>query len=147
MDIPEPGQAAEAGILRAVEKFTVVRHLFDAFSQALLAYFEADPVLSNHILFVKRRIKDPEHLRRKLERKAAEGESIDESNLLHRITDLAGIRIIHLHTEEMREIHLALSRVLEEQHLQLLEEPTANCWDIEYENLFKSFGIETRSRE
>lgn len=36
---------------------------------------------------------------------------------------------------------------LGEQQLQLVEEPTANCWDIEYERLFKEFGIATRSRD
>ena len=36
---------------------------------------------------------------------------------------------------------------MEEQQLQLAEEPTANCWDVEYERLFKEFGIATRSRD
>jgi putative GTP pyrophosphokinase len=37
--------------------------------------------------------------------------------------------------------------VFDEQQLRLIEPPTANCWDLEYENLFKSFGIATRIRD
>ncbi len=41
----------------------------------------------------------------------------------------------------------ALLAILGEQKLTLLEEPTANCWDLEYEQLFRAFGLQTRSRD
>jgi ppGpp synthetase/RelA/SpoT-type nucleotidyltranferase len=60
---------------------------------------------------------------------------------------LAGIRLIHLHTQQVRSIHTAISDILQEQKLELIEAPTANCWDIEYEGLFREFGFTTQSRE
>lgn len=135
------------GIDAAVEHFAKNRGLFEGFSQALMGYFQNDTRLSPLIHFMKYRIKDPDHLREKLLRKLAQGEFIDEHVLFDRITDLAGIRIIHLHTEQMRDIHQAIQGILLEQRLELVEPPTANCWDIEYENIFKEFGIQTRSRE
>lgn len=131
----------------AVDHFVQSRGLFEAFSQALIASFQADAGLAQHIAFMKSRIKDPDHLRKKLLRKAAEGDVIDASNLFDRITDLAGIRIIHLHTEQMREIHTAILGIIDECQLSLVEPPTANCWDVEYEKLYAGFGIETRTRE
>jgi putative GTP pyrophosphokinase len=132
---------------RAVEHFSTSLGLFEGFAAALMGFFQNDPTLGWFIHFMKHRVKEPEHLRDKLYRKTSEGEVIDEVNLFDRITDLAGIRIIHLHTDQMRHIHPAILAIFEEQQLRLLEEPTANCWDVEYESLFRSFGIATRSRD
>jgi len=131
----------------AVERFCANRHLFENFAQALMAYFQNHPAMAPHIHFLKYRLKDPESLRQKLVRKAIQGDLIDESNVFDRITDLAGVRIIHLHTEEMGEIHTAIQEIVKEQRLRLVEAPTANCWDVEYESLFAEFGIATRSRD
>ena len=130
----------------AVQHFVSNQGLFRSFAQALMAYFQNDIKLAPYIHFIKYRLKDPEHLRGKLVRKGLKGETIDQSNLFDEITDLAGIRIIHLHTTQMKEIHAAIMGILEEQQLRLIEEPNANCWDIEYEEIFKSFGIAPRSR-
>jgi ppGpp synthetase/RelA/SpoT-type nucleotidyltranferase len=140
-------------IADAVAHFVDNRHLFEAFAQALIAHFRNNQELSRYIHFIKYRIKDPEHLRSKLERKVLEGKrngvsvGITASNLFEKVTDLAGIRLLHLHTEQMRHIHRSILAILEEQQLRLIEKPTANCWDIEYENLFKEYGINTRSRD
>ncbi len=134
-------------IEEAVQHFIANRSLFESFAQALVAYLQNETALSPLIHFLKYRIKDPSHLREKLARKAAEGRTIDASNLFDEVTDLAGIRLIHLHTEQVANIHKAILGILEEQQLQLAEEPTANCWDVEYERLFKEFGIATRSRD
>jgi len=131
----------------AVEHFRRNRHLFENFAQALLTYFRNDTALAQCTEFIKYRIKDPDHLRQKLVRKAIEGSLIDEKMLFDRITDLAGIRIIHLHTEQIREIHAAILGIIAEQRLRLVEEPTANCWDVEFENLLSQFGIATHSRD
>ena len=138
---------------RAVEHFNESRHLFETFAQGLMLCFQSSPELARHIHFIKYRIKDVEHLRKKLARKRLEAkahkrqELIDESNLFQEVNDLAGIRIIHLHTDQLRYIHNAILGILDEQQYRLVEKPTANCWDREYENLFKGFGIGTCSRD
>jgi ppGpp synthetase/RelA/SpoT-type nucleotidyltranferase len=141
------GKKEQDRIDAAVEHFVANRHLFEGFAQALVAYFQNDARLAACIHFIKYRIKDPGHLREKLIRKAIAADSIDKTTLFDRITDLAGVRIVHLHTEQMREIHTAIQGILEEQQLRLVEEPTANCWDVEYAKVFGEFGLVTRSRE
>lgn len=59
------------------------------------------------------RAKDPEHLRDKLFRKVGrlreEGKEVDltEANLFERVNDLAGLRILHLHTNQFPAIDRA----------------------------------------
>ena len=55
--------------------------------------------------------------------------------------------MIYLHTEQMKHIHTHLMDVFSEQKYKLIEDPTANCWDVEYENIYKAIGIATKSRE
>lgn len=108
------------------------------------------------IHFIKWRVKDENSLRSKLQRKTLEekvksgaqsDEFIDEFNLFDRVVDLAGVRILHLHTEQMRRIHELITEVVQEHQYQLVGGPTAHCWDTEYERLFREFGIETEARD
>ncbi len=112
-----------------------------------MAYFQNDASLMASVHTIKYRIKDADHLRRKLIRKAMGDDVIDRNTLFDRITDLAGVRLIHLHTEQMRGIHTAINDIVKEQQLQYVEPPTANCWDIEYETFYKELGIAPRPRE
>jgi ppGpp synthetase/RelA/SpoT-type nucleotidyltranferase len=48
---------------------------------------------------LKSRIKDPKHLKDKLLRKLDKGIVITKDNLFTEITDLIGVRILHLHQE------------------------------------------------
>lgn len=141
----------EERISKAVACFAEHRHLFEAFAKSLVLQFQLNPNLSPHIHFIKHRVKDLDSLRGKLIRKLSATDSRDDQihagNLFEKITDLAGVRIIHLHTDQIREIHPCILAILEEQNYTLVEEPTANCWDIEYEQLFGKFGIKTRSRD
>lgn len=99
---------------------------------------------------VKKRMKDPSHLRDKLIRKlgkgveAGENFPINKENLFTEITDLGGYRILHLHTRQMKKINAALLRVLkEEAQCTVIEGPKANVWDQESKSYFESIGIDT----
>jgi putative GTP pyrophosphokinase len=133
-------------VKEAVQHFVANKSLFESFAQALMAYFQNDAKLAPYIHFVRYRVKDPQHLREKLLRKAAQGSVVDKSRLFDRITDLAGIRIIHLHTSQIGAMHEAIMAILQEQQLRLVEKPSANCWDVEYETIFQSYGITPRRR-
>jgi ppGpp synthetase/RelA/SpoT-type nucleotidyltranferase len=130
----------------AISRFVEQKHLFENFAEALCNYFTKDAVLRPLIHFIKHRVKDPDHLRDKLARKKLAGDDVTKENLFERITDLAGVRIIHLHTDQIKEIHKAVLRILDEYNCLLVEPPTANCWDNEFESFFRSLGIETKSR-
>jgi putative GTP pyrophosphokinase len=97
----------------------------------------------------KTRVKDPEHLKDKLIRKAndaiSEGEAFDYSkeNLFEKINDLAGFRILHLHTTQFEEINIELQKIFTEQRWQIIEGPNARTWDDETRAYFDRIGVET----
>jgi len=141
---------------RAVLRFKQSEHLFVTFSQSLMGHLASHPDLSELIHFIKWRVKDEGSLREKLKRKTLEEKHkpkdqrnafIDEFNLFEKVVDLAGVRILHLHTEQMRRIHELIIEVIHEHQYQLAGRPTAHCWDTEYERLFREFGIETEAQE
>ena len=142
----------------AVEHFVENRLSFELVTQALLDSLAQDAELSNFIHFTSHRIKAPDSLRAKLERRVLSGEDmddqsaggidvIDESNLFEAITDLAGLRIIHLHTEQLTRMHPLILKMLEREKYTLAGPPTAYCWDVEYRELFEGAGITTRQRQ
>ena len=120
------------------------RHLFESFAQSLMAYFENSPELGEFIHFIKYRIKNKGSLRTKLERILT---SAGDQDLVDRITDFAGVRIIHLHMDQLSSIHPLIKAILEEQKCELLENPKAYCWDMEHEDMFRKMDIDPIRRD
>lgn len=107
------------------------------------------PKLMAHVHSTKLRLKDPSHLQDKLLRKLVEVKRkgkpfrISEKNLLYRINDLAGFRILHLHTQQIVPLDRELRAVLKEYRFPLFEKPKARTWDDESREFFRSAGIQT----
>ena len=97
----------------------------------------------------KSRIKNPEHLRDKLMRKMQNAIDnnqqfdITKENLFLKINDLAGFRILHLHTKQFQKIDIELKKIFDEQQWQIIEGPNARTWDDESREYFKSIGVDT----
>ena len=98
----------------------------------------------------KSRLKDPQHLRRKLTEKMLETKvgkrkfQINRQNLFWKINDLVGIRILHLHTRQMQVIDKALREILADARFNIIEGPYARTWDDETKTFFKEIGIKTK---
>lgn len=111
----------------------------------------ADRSLRPYIHSLKMRAKDPEHLRDKLRRKMikCKGDGseflITKENLFAKINDLAGIRILHLHTAQFPTIDQILKQLLQSEEYEIIEGPKARIWDTEYAGIFAAYGIETES--
>lgn len=142
----------------AVRHFVNNRRSFDLVIEALLESLTQDPELKDFVHFTRHRVKAADSLRAKLERRVLSEEAmedqsardidvIDESNLFEAITDLAGLRIIHLHTEQLIRMHPLILKILEREKYTLAGPPTAYCWDVEYRELFEDAGITTRQRQ
>lgn len=107
------------------------------------------PRLMAHIHSTKWRLKEPSHLEDKLLRQLAKAKkkersfTISEKNLLTKINDLGGIRILHLHTQQVVPIDFELRPVLEAYGFSLIEQPKAHTWDDENRDFFNSVGIQT----
>ena len=137
----------------AVALFESEKDVFEKFANALTDHLTENSELSPYIHFIKSRVKDSDHLRKKIERKALERKcsgkkpNIDKNNIFTEITDFAGVRILYLHTEQINEINRIILSILEKQKYPLIEGPNAVCWDVEYEKIFEKFGISAVTSE
>jgi ppGpp synthetase/RelA/SpoT-type nucleotidyltranferase len=144
--------AENAEIERAVSYFQTCRDRFLILAQNLINLLVNDTRLQALIHSSKSRVKDPSHLRDKLVRKALEAKvkglkpDIDKDNLFVKIGDLAGVRLLHLHTQQFAAIHATIDAILSDQLYVIVEGPIAHTWDNEYSEFFKSLGIGTASR-
>jgi putative GTP pyrophosphokinase len=95
----------------------------------------------------KKREKDPLHLRDKLERKARQANDtgkkfrITDANLFQKVGDLAGVRLLHIHTDQLQSIHPAILEVLEFHKYDLREKPLVYIWDIERKEFLTDLGL------
>ncbi len=130
-----------------VEHFQSRASDLDRFLNQLYGFLTDSSELMDCVHSLKSRVKDPEHLRDKLERKAIaarrEGTEflIAKDNLFERVNDLVGIRILHLHTGQFPEIHKILLAVLDEGRYPLFEDPFVRSWDDETKDFFRGCGI------
>jgi putative GTP pyrophosphokinase len=90
---------------------------------------------------IRMRLKDPEHLIEKMIRKALEkpGLTFDLKNYRQRVTDLVGVRALHLFKGDWEEIHHFVKRTW-----KLHEKPTANHRRGDCTDWFKALGVKTR---
>jgi GTP pyrophosphokinase len=120
------------------------------FQEQLVSALNGSDALADCIHSIKTRIKDRDHLQQKLLRKMAECNQdgkpfkITPTNLLTTVNDIAGVRILHLYTRQIRDIDTALRAIFEEYRYELLEPPFARTWDDESRAFFTSCGIETQ---
>ncbi|BCQ28001.1 hypothetical protein NK8_61900 (plasmid) [Caballeronia sp. NK8] len=91
-------------------------------------------------------MKDPDHLREKLIKKFIDG-PITPDTLFTRITDFAGVRVLHLYTQQFSEIHAAIKEHIRQNFWSLAEPPVAYSWDPETTAAFEALGIASKLRE
>jgi putative GTP pyrophosphokinase len=139
---------------QALKRFDVERPHFEYVAKTVYTLLAENPLLRPLIHSVKWRVKDRGHLEHKLIRKTHQ--SIDSGNpvelpvtaenLFERVEDLAGVRVLHLHTSQFKPINKALLEILLAQQW-IVTGPEANTWDDEYRRFFEKMGITTVSRE
>jgi putative GTP pyrophosphokinase len=129
------------------------KHLVSTFMSSVLTYIKDAEDLRRVIHSIRSRVKEPDHLADKLLMKLRECKEkgvefpITVSNLFTKINDLAGIRILHLHTRQITAIDRYLKAIIQEQPVRLIEGPFARTWDDENRAFFKSINIETQDSE
>jgi ppGpp synthetase/RelA/SpoT-type nucleotidyltranferase len=142
-------KAEKSRIAKLVEHYKANRYVFEQLIETLRIHITGHPDLSKLVHSIKFRLKDSDHLRKKLIRKTIEAKkkgkslAITEKNLFFKINDLGGFRILHLHTSQMREINAALMNLFAEQRYIVREAATAKTWDDESRAFFRTLGIKT----
>lgn len=140
----------EEQIAAAIGAFQARRDEFEYFRRQVSDFF----VVSRHfnaaplplIHSVKSRLKEGEHLREKIRRKWSDG-PITPENIFSRVTDLAGVRVIHLYSRQFSDIHAAINKHISEGYWALAEQPVAYSWDPEATAYFESLNLEALTRD
>lgn len=119
-----------------------------AFLQTVLFFFENNPALKGIVHSVKSRMKDPEHLKDKIQRKLKSGKIIDENNLFTVVNDLIGVRVLYLYQDQFQLIHNELLKKVDEtKDWMFVEAPKAYTWDPETREYFEKLNIHTEVRD
>jgi len=126
------------------------QHRLIQFQASVEAFFSKHPRLNEKhfpiIHSIKTRIKDPEHLKDKIVRKKQKGIQITEENLFGEITDLIGIRVLHIYQDQFTLIHKEILNYIKQGDWVFVEEPKAMTWDPESKQMYDDLGIETEVR-
>jgi putative GTP pyrophosphokinase len=134
-----------------VQKYRDHRHEFELFRNGIRDFFAIYPPLNDPNLpiihSIKTRLKSESHLQEKLKRKWNPSDPITIGNLFERITDLAGVRVLHLYQDQFEEIHNAINKKVTDGDWTLVETPVANSWDPEAGDFFKKLGLKIDIRE
>ncbi|MBN8586099.1 MAG: RelA/SpoT domain-containing protein [Ignavibacteria bacterium] len=102
---------------------------------------------------VRYRLKDKDHFKDKLIRKAIENNDagakfdITPENLFQRIQDLVGVRILHIHSDQITDILNVVKYLLGEDSYKIIEEPIASIWDLEYKDYYEERNIKVIERK
>lgn len=114
-------------------------------------FFRVEPSLNSGSLPIvhslKSRLKNPAHLEEKLLRKEDSDNPITVSNVFDRITDLAGVRVLHLYQQQFKEIHKSIMSKVDDGDWFLFEPPCAYTWDPEAEKFYTELGIDCKVKE
>lgn len=128
---------------------------YEYFMKNVKNFFETTKV-KKQVHSLRFRLKDIDHLLEKIERKNNEdAQNSDEEkkgpitadNIFGRITDIAGIRVLHLHLSQLEGIHRAIMKAVEDGEYSLVEEPKAYTWDPESKVYFERLGLQPLVKE
>jgi putative GTP pyrophosphokinase len=145
----DPGASAEL-VERCLEAYRERQHGIDVFSSSVRDYFLKHPKLRQGtpppLHSVKHRLKSEASLRDKLRRKC--GTVIAEpGELFDRVTDLGGVRLLHLYQAQFREIHGTIRDQVDRKDWVLREDPVAYTWDPESVRFFEELGLKVVQRD
>lgn len=122
----------------------------DLFRQQVVSFFETSRHFDKKPLplvhSVKSRLKDVDHLEAKVKRKW-KTKKIGPLNLFRAVNDLAGVRVLHLYTEQFTEIHRGIQKHIDDGFWILAEPPIAYSWDPETTNYFLGLGLRAETRQ
>ncbi|HED4183083.1 TPA: RelA/SpoT domain-containing protein [Enterobacter mori] len=134
-----------------LDKYKQNKHLSHHFMNGVVDSFRLDPRLNDYhhpiIHTIKSRLKDVEHLRDKIERKSKGDNPISEDNIFDKVTDLAGVRVLHLYQDQLKDIHHLIKKKVDDGDWFYREQPVAYSWDPESCEFFNSLGLEPKIKE
>lgn len=124
---------------------------FQLFTEGVRDFFQKHPTLANgatpSIHSVKWRMKDVDHIKKKVIRKNTPEEKITPQNVFQQLTDIGGVRVLHLHQEQLKDIDSAIRRRVQDGDWIFAEEPRAYTWDPEAVDFMKGLGLRVSQKD
>ena len=134
-----------------VQSYENEKHFFERFMNGVVDTFKLEPKLNEYgnpiIYTIKNRLKDVDHLRDKLARKWDDENPLTPDNLFERVTDLAGVRVLHLYQDQFSILHDHIQKQVENGDWFLKESPVAYSWDPESTSYFEKLGLEPKIKD
>lgn len=134
-----------------IDAFKSLTHEYELFMEGVGGLFLKHPKISGEpfpiVHSIRKRIKNENHLRDKLARKAAKGEIVNSENCFTQITDYAGVRVLHLKQDDFKKIKDVIDEKVAKQDWHLFESPIAYTWDPEYEQYFLKLGCRCERKD
>ena len=140
----------EASMDAIIEQVQSQLHDIDLFRDYTVRFFETHPDLTQSpqiVHSVRSRMKNLQHLREKIQRKSSTEDPITPENIFDRVTDIAGVRVLHLYQAQFTHIHQAINQKLDSQDWILYEDPKAYTWDPESRGFFENQGLNVEVKE
>ncbi|TPO01711.1 RelA/SpoT domain-containing protein [Mesorhizobium sp. B1-1-5] len=133
-----------------IAQYERVKHDLGIFMEGVVKYIGEHPDLirTGHRIVhsYKSRLKDNDHLREKIKRKIAMGKTVTADNLFSFITDLAGVRILHLFQENFADIDAVIRKKVTDGDWIFAERPKAYTWDPEAVIFFNNFDLDVSEK-
>lgn len=131
-----------------LSEYKKISHELKIFHSGVHGWFAGHPLLVDVtpplIHSIKGRLKDPQHLFSKIERKlSGTGTDWNEATVFRSLTDLAGVRVLLLHQKQFAGVHEAVMNKVTDGDWILEENPKAYSWDPDSVTFFKSLGLES----
>jgi putative GTP pyrophosphokinase len=141
----------EDDINSVVDYYEEIKHRLELFHVSVESFFTKHPILNKKpfpiIHSLKTRLKDPDGLRDKIKRKHEKGIKITKDNLFSEITDLSGVRVLHLYQDQFKAIHEQILDMIRGGDWAFVEEPQAFTWDPESKIMYDNLEIKNSVRE
>tara|TARA_R110002012_G_scaffold35690_5_gene101608 strand:+ start:2356 stop:3012 length:657 start_codon:yes stop_codon:yes gene_type:complete len=138
-------------INKIVATYEDEKHYFERFMNGVVDTFKLEPKLNaygNPIIYtIKSRLKDPNHLRDKITRKWDDENPLTPDNFFERITDLAGVRVLHLYQDQFKILHEHIQKQVDNGDWFLKENPIAYSWDPESTSYFQELGLDPKIKD
>ncbi|MEE4208138.1 MAG: hypothetical protein V2I43_02595 [Parvularcula sp.] len=124
---------------------------YEYFCRRIIALLDGNPRLDveglNCVHTIRFRKKSRASIKDKCERKEKKGIFINAENCHSEIEDYFGIRLLHLHFDQLPVIHSFLIEQAEKGDFIFGERPKAYTWDPEFKAILESLGFQVEFKE
>ena len=139
----------EASMNAIIQRIEKELYYIDLFRKSTASFFEEHPDLTQKhriVHSVKSRMKNLDRLRKKIQDKSSK-EPITPKNVFDRITDIAGVRVLHLYQAHFPQIHQEIRQNVDNGHWVFHEDPKAYTWDPKSKKIFEGQGLDVEFKD